>query len=85
MSAQQSNSADVDFHIQAACKAFYAHIRILCDRTVSLQHRLRFFDAVVSPVACYAAGHRKVFKQHLHNLDVTCRRLPRSVVSPPGA
>ena len=85
LSTQQSHTRDVEFHIQAACRAFYANIRILCDKTVSLQHRLRYFDAVVSPVACYAAGHRTIFKEDLHKLDVTFRRLLRSVVGPPGS
>ena len=48
-------------------------------KNVSLQHRLWYLDAVVSLVACYAAGHRKIFKGNLHKLDVTFRRLLRSV------
>ena len=60
MSAQRSNFADVDIHFQAACMGFYTNIRILCDRTVSLQHRLHFFEAVVSSVACYAATTENV-------------------------
>ena len=84
LSTQQSHTRDVDFHIQAACTAYCANIRILCDKTVSLQHHLRYFDAVVRPVARHAAGHRKIFKEDLHKLDVTFRRLLRSVVGPPG-
>ena len=57
---------------------------MLCDKTVSLQHCLRYLDAVVNPVACYAAGQRKIFKEDLHKLDVTFRRLLLSVVGPPG-
>ena len=38
----------------------------------------------MSPVACYAAAHRKIFKENLTKLDVTFRRLLRSVVGPPG-
>ena len=31
-STQQSHTRDVDFHIQAACRTFYANIRSLCDK-----------------------------------------------------
>ncbi|CAE7273372.1 unnamed protein product [Symbiodinium natans] len=80
LSTEQGPSTDIDFHLQAACNAFYANLRVLCDKTVSLQHRLRYFDAVASPVACYAAGHRKKFREDLRKLDVTFRRLLRCVV-----
>ena len=38
LSAQPSDSLDVDFHIQAAGKAFYAKVRVFRDEKVSLQH-----------------------------------------------
>ena len=37
-----------------------------------------------SPAACYAATHRNFFKEEFHKLDVTFRRLRRSVVGPLG-
>ena len=80
MSKRQSNFAEDDFHCRSACKAFCANTRIFCDRTVFLQHRLHFLHAALSLVACYTAGHRNIPKQDLHNVDVTCRRLHRSVV-----
>ena len=36
------------------------------------------------PVACFAAGHRKIFKQELAALDVAHRKLLRRVVGPPA-
>ena len=68
LSAQSSHSVDVNFEIQAACKAFYANVRVLCDKKVSLQHLLQHFNAVVSPVACCAAVHRKIFNKTSPNL-----------------
>ena len=56
---------------QHSCKA-HATKFILCDWTVSSQHRLCFFHAVVSIVVCYTGRHRTASKQALHNLDVTC-------------
>ena len=35
-------------------------------------------------MACFAAGHRKIFKQELEALDVAHRRLFGRVVGPPG-
>ena len=77
--------ANVDFHLQAASRAFHANRWILTDRHVSLATRLRYFDTVITPVACFAAGHRAIFKNDLNNVDVVFRKLLRSVVGPPAA
>ena len=74
-----------DFHLQAASRAFHANRWILTDRHVSLATRLRYFDTVITPVACFAAGHRAIFKNDLNNVDVVFRKLLRSVVGPPAA
>ena len=39
----------------------------------------------VTPVVCFAAGHRTILKKHLNKIDVTFRKLLRSVVGPPAA
>ena len=39
-----------------------------------------YFESVVSPVACFAFGHRTVHTQHLHKMDVAFRRLLRRLV-----
>ena len=39
---------------------------------------------VITPVVCFAAGHR-AFKNDLDNVDVVFRKLLRSVVGPPAA
>ena len=36
------------------------------------------------PVACFAAGHRQIYKTDLDTMDVHFRRLLRSVVGPPS-
>ena len=77
--------ADVDFHLQAASRAFHANRWILTDRHVSLATRLRYFDTVITPVVCFAAGHRAIFKHDLNKVDVVFRKLLRSVVGPPAA
>ena len=78
------HGADADYHIQCANKAFYASRWLLCDRAVSLAQRLKYFQAVVTAVACFAAGHRTAYKADVHKIDVHFRKLLRQVVGPPG-
>ena len=80
-----AKSTDVDFHLQAASRAFHANRCILTDRHVSLATGPRYFDTVITPVACFAAGHRAICKNDLNNTDVVFRKLLRSVVGPPAA
>ena len=75
---------DVDQHLQTASKAFFCHRATLCDGNVSLGKRLRYFDAVISPVAVFAAGHRTMYKTDLRNFEILFRKLLRSVVGPPA-
>ena len=77
-------AADVEFHLSSASRAFYANRQTLCDKNVSILHRLRCFDAVVSPVACFAAGHRAVHQGDLNRLDVAFRKHLRQLVGPPA-
>ena len=79
-----SHRPDLEYHLQAASRAFFANKNILCNKAVSLRKRLHFFDKVVTPVACFAAGHRKIYKTDLDTMDVNFRRLLRSVVGPPS-
>ena len=82
--AQGGNpSADLQHRLQAASRAFHANRSILTNHQVSVKDRLTFFHAVVTPVACFAAGHRKIFKQELAALDVAHRKLLRRVVWSP--
>ena len=78
------HSADLDYHLQAANKAFYANRWLLCDRKVSLHARLQLFASLITPVACFAAGHRTLHASDARKLDVEFRKLMRQVVGPPG-
>ena len=42
------------------------------------------FDAMITSVVCFAAGHRKIYTNDLRKLDVHCRKLLRRVVGPPA-
>jgi len=55
---------------------------ILCDKGVSVLHRIRYFEKVISPIACIGASHRAIHKDDLAKLDVEYRRLMLMVVGP---
>ena len=52
------------------------NLRVISRQTV------QYFDRVISPIARVAAGHRTVYWNDLHNINVAYRRLLRSVVGP---
>ena len=64
-------------------KAYHANKWILEDRTVPISQRLWYFDAVVSWVACFAGGHRTIYKEHIQTLDLHFRTFCRSIMGPP--
>ena len=66
-----------------ARRAFNANRWILCDPKVSIAQKLEYFDRVISPKACFAAGHRTIYRSDLRSMDVAYRRFLRSVVGPP--
>ena len=74
---------DMNYRLQNASRAFQANRWILCDKNVSIALRLKFFDAMVTSVVCFAAGHRKVYVGELRKLDVHCRKLLRRMIGPP--
>ena len=51
---------------------------ILCDKMVSMASRLKFFDAMITPVVCFGAGHRKIYTNFLCDLA-----RGRALASPP--
>ena len=75
--------ADITYHLQAAARAFHSNKWIFLDKNISINSKLKFFEATVTPIACFAAGHRSIRQRDLHILDVEFRRLVRSVVGPP--
>jgi len=55
-SSGSNHILDLEYHLQAANRAFYKNRALLTDRATPVGARLRFFRAVVSPVAAYGAG-----------------------------
>ena len=74
---------DLQYHLQQAAKSYHANKWILEDRRVPISQCLRYFDAVVSSVACFAGGHRTIYQEHIQTLDLHFRKFCRSIVGPP--
>ena len=70
-----SHRPDLEYHLQGASRAFFANRNILCNKAASLTKRFHFFDTIDTPVACFAAGHKKIYKTDLDTMDVDFRRL----------
>ena len=70
----EQKSLDLQFHLQQAAKAYHANKWILEHRRVPISQRLRYFDAVVSSVACFAGGHRTIYHEYLPTLDIHFRK-----------
>ena len=77
-------SLDIDYHLQSASRAFFANKWILLSRNVSIRNTLKFFDAIVTPIACFGAGPRCIHSADMVKLDINFRRMLRSLVGAPG-
>ena len=75
---------DINYRLQNASRACQANRLILCDKNLPIALRFKFFDAMVTSVVCFAAGHRKLYVGELRKLDVHCRKLLRRMVGPPA-
>ena len=71
---------DLQHHLQAASGAFHANKWTLCEKGVSVLHKLRLSP----PVACFGASHRAIHKDDLAKLDAEYRPLMHTVVGPPA-
>ena len=57
---------------------------MLCDKNGSIALRLKYFDAMVTSVVCFAAGHRTVCVGERRKFDVQRRKLLGRMVGPPA-
>ena len=55
-------------------RSVFAHRPFLVNRNVAMRDRFKYFDAMVTPVACFGAAHRKVYKQDLWRMDIVFAR-----------
>ena len=73
----KNSTLDIDYHLQSASRAFFA-------TNVSIRNKLKFFDAMVTPIACFGAGARCTRNADILKFDINFRRLLRCLVGAPG-
>ena len=85
LSAASSNNAilDIDYHSESASRAFFANKWIFFSRNLSIRNKLKFFNAIVTPIACFGAGPRCIHNADMAKNDINFRRVIRSVVGAP--
>ena len=83
LTSRGSKLQDVDLQhlFQQASQVF--HMNLLQDSNVSIVKRLRYFESIMSLVACFAGGHRTMYNRRLERLDTHFRKLCRPIVGPP--
>ena len=80
-----NHAPDLAHHLQAASQAFYAHPFFFGQQECYYARLLQVFWRHVTPVACFGAAHKKMWKQDLCKMDdIVFPRLLRSIVGPPG-
>ena len=71
VSFYQQETTEIKCRIRAAWATFHKYRQELTSKNYMLKHRLRLFDATVSPTVCYAAGtwapkkYKKIVKQDI--------------------
>ena len=76
---------DIDYHLQSASRTFLANKSIFLSRNVSIRSKLKFFDAIVTPIACFGAGPRCIHSADMVKFDIHFRRMIRCVVGAPSS
>ena len=71
---------EVRNRIRAAWAKFYKYRQELTSRNYMLEHRLRLFDAVVTPTMSYASGTWTPTKEHERMLQSTQRKMFRLII-----
>ena len=64
ISFHQQETLEIKSRIRAAWATFHKYRQELTSKNYMLKHRLRPFDATVSPTLCYAAGTWTPSKEH---------------------
>ena len=75
---------DIDYHLQSANRALFANKSIFLSRNVSIRNKLKFLDAIVTPIACFGAGPRCIRIADMDKFSIHFRRMIRCVVGAPG-
>ena len=80
ISFYQEETIEIKSRIRAAWATFHKHRQELTSKDYMLKHRLRLFDATVSPTICYAAGTWAPNKEHERMIQSTRRKMLRLII-----
>ena len=59
------------------------HAQVECDKNIPLGLRLKVFNAVITPVTCFATGHRTLYPRDVRRYDIEMRKMLRRMIPPP--
>ena len=74
------HETEIDNRIDNAWRKFHTLKAELCNKYYSLRHRLRLFDAVVTPTVLYGAGTWTMTQELEHKLRKTQRQMLRHML-----
>ena len=80
ISFHQQETLEIKSRIRAAWATFHKYRQELTSKNYMLKHRLRLFDATVSPTICYAAGTWTPNKDHERMIQSTQRKMLRLII-----
>ena len=80
ISFYQQETKEIKSRIRAAWATFHKYRQELTSKKYMLKHRLRLFDATVSPTVCYAAGTWAPNKEHERMVQSTQRKMLRLII-----
>ena len=80
ISFHQQETLEIKSRIRAAWATFHKYRQELTSKNYMLIHRMRLFDATVSPTLCYAAGTWTPSKEHERMIQSTQRKMLRLII-----
>ena len=80
ISFHHQETTEIKNRIRAAWATFRKYRQELTSKNYMLSHRLRPFDAAISPTICYAAGTRTPNKEHERMIQSTQRKMLRLII-----
>ena len=80
ISFYQQETTEIKSRIRAAWATFHKYRQELTSNNYMLKHRLRLFDATVSPTICSAAGTWTPNKEHERMVQSTQRKMLRLII-----
>ena len=80
ISFHHQETTEIKNRIRAAWATFRKYRQELTSKNYMLNHRLRLFDAAISPTICYAAGTWTPNKEHERMIQSTQRKMLRLII-----